>query len=61
MIPPTIKNLEIIKECNTETELINCLENRFEEAIKPILPKIYKDAAGNWNILMPDDDGYDEL
>jgi 8-oxo-dGTP pyrophosphatase MutT (NUDIX family) len=61
MIPPTIKNLEIIKECNTETELINCLENRHEEAIKPILPKIYKDSAGNWNILMPDDDGYDEL
>jgi len=25
------------------------------------LPKIYKDSDGNWNILMPDDDGYDEL
>ena len=61
MIPPTIKNLEIIKECNSEKELINCLENRHEEAIKPILPKIYKDSAGNWNILMPDDDGYHEL
>ena len=36
MIPPTIKNLEIIKECNSEKELINCLENRHEEAIKPI-------------------------
>ena len=46
---------KVIENSNDYFDCLEYQENQFE------IKKIYKDSAGNWNILMPDDDGYHEL
>ena len=58
MLPPTIKNIEMLSEFSSSDDAFNYFEGLSNDAIPAILPKFIK-KDGTWIGYFPGDDGYD--
>tara|TARA_B100000886_G_C20345924_1_gene458697 strand:+ start:32 stop:823 length:792 start_codon:yes stop_codon:yes gene_type:complete len=59
MIIPTTENLKLCSNYYSAREMLENQKNLAKNDIKPILPKFYKE-NGTWNVLFPDDEGYED-
>tara|TARA_B100000945_G_scaffold219447_1_gene177153 strand:- start:1813 stop:2604 length:792 start_codon:yes stop_codon:yes gene_type:complete len=59
MILPTTENLKLCSSFNRAKDMLENQKNMTKNDIKPILPKFFKE-NGNWNVLFPGEEGYED-
>ena len=59
MILPTTENLKLCSSFNCAKDMLENQKNMTKNDIKPILPKFFKE-NGNWNVLFPGEEGYED-
>ena len=59
MILPTTENLKSCMNFKTATMMLDNQKKLSKNDIKPILPKFFKE-DGDWKVLFPGDDGYED-
>ena len=59
MILPTTENLKSCMEFKSAMDMLDNQKQISNNEIKPILPKFFKD-NGNWIVLFPGDEGYED-
>ena len=59
MILPTTENLKSCMEFKSAMDMLDNQKQISHNEIKPILPKFFKD-NGNWVVLFPGDEGYED-
>ena len=59
MILPTTENLKSCMEFKSAMDMLDNQKQITNNEIKPILPKFFKD-NGNWVVLFPGDEGYED-